>query len=385
MTYHDIIHTIIQYRTQIIKVTTLTTIFLFLILFFIYPISYRSNVTILPPEKNTSMGGLSSLISGQDFSSILTGGMSNANTQLYAEILRSRSVSVYVVKKLNLQDYYDEVNIYKAAQKLSNDIDIEITKEGILKLNVEVKTKYIPMIFDDMEQKKNLSAQLSNTFIEALDKINREKLSSKAKKARIYIESQLEATKIQLDSVENALMEFQKKNKTISLPEQLKAAIEAAAEIKTEMVKTEVELGIIQSNLREDDRTVLAVKKKIEQLKEQYSKMELGNDDYLVAFKEVPELAHTLARLLRDVKIQNEVYMILQQQYYQEKIQENRDLPTVEILDEAIPPLKASSPRTIFSSLIGGIFSFMLMSLFYLIKERKNFELKEMNKEKVGV
>ena len=244
MTYHDIIHTLLQYKKHIIKVTILTTIFLFLILFFIYPISYKSNVTILPPDKNTSMGGLSSLLSGQDFSSLLSGGMSNANSQLYAEILKSRSASVYVVKKLNLKDYYDEVNIYKAAEKLNDDINIEITKEGIVKLNVEVKTKYIPMIFDDREMKKNLAAQLSNTFIEALDKINREKLSSKAKRARVYIESQLATTKIQLDSVENALMEFQKKNKTISLSEQLKAAIESAAKIKTEIVKAEVELGL---------------------------------------------------------------------------------------------------------------------------------------------
>ena len=69
---------------------------------------------------------------------------------------------------------------------------------------------------------------------------------------------------------------------------------------------------------------------------------------------------------------QNEIYMILQQQYYQEKIQENRDLPTVEILDEAIPPLKAYSPRVIFSSVLGGIFTLMLVSLFFIIKE-KNF------------
>ncbi|MFZ1280718.1 MAG: GNVR domain-containing protein [Ignavibacteriaceae bacterium] len=376
MTYHDFIYTILLYRIQIIKVTILTTIFLFLILFFIYPVSYRSTVTILPPEKNTSMGGLSSLLSGQDFSSLLNGGMSSANTQLYAEILRSRSVSVYVAKKLNLRDYYGEGNIYKVAQKLSEAIDIEITKEGILKLNVEVKTKYIPMLLDDKEEKKNFSARLSNTFIEALDEINKEKLSSKAKKARIYIETQLATTKIQLDSVEQALMEFQKKNKTISLPEQLKAAIESAAEIKTEIVKAEVELGLIRSNVREDDKTVIAVRKKIEQLKEQYNKMELGNDDYLVAFKKVPELAHTLARLLRNVKIQNEVYLILQQQYFQEKIQENRDLPTVEILDEAIPPLTSTSPRIVMVSVVGCIFAFILTSLVFIIKEGTKFKLK---------
>lgn len=376
MTYHDIIHTIIVYKNQIIKVTVMTTVFLFLILFFIYPISYRATVTVLPPEKNSSMGGLSTLLSGTGFSDLLTGGMSSATSQLYAEILRSRSASVFVLEKLDIQNEYDEKDIYKAAQKLSGDLEIEINKEGLIKLNVEVKTKFIPMLFDERESKQKLSAKLSNTFVEALDKINRDKLSSKAKRARIYIESQLQQTKALMDSVESALMEFQKKNKAISLPEQLKAAIEAAAELKTEMIKSEVELGLAQANFREDDKTVIALKKKIEQLREQYNKMEIGDQDYLLAFKEVPELARTLAKLLRDVKIQNEVYLILQQQYYKEKIQENRDLPTVEILDEAIPPLRASSPRVFFSSFVGGIFTFLLMSFVFIIKEKKNYELR---------
>jgi len=271
-----------------------------------------------------------------------------------------------------LKDYFDEKNVFIAAQKLSESVDIDITKEGILRLNVEIKTNYVPMLLDDKEQKKKLSAEVSNTFIEALDFINKEKLSSKAKNARIYIESQLASTKLQLDSVENALMEFQKNNKTISLPDQIKVAIDAAAQIKTEIVKSEVQLGLYRSNFNADDKTLLAVKKKIQQLNEQYNKLELGNDDYFVAFKEVPTLAKALTKILREVKIQNEIYMILQQQYYQEKIQENRDLPTVEILDEAIPPLKAYSPRVIFSSVLGGIFTLMLVSLFFIIKE-KNF------------
>ncbi len=372
MTWHEMINVIIFNRVSIIKITFLTIILVFIILFFIYPISYRSTVTVLPPEKSSSISGLGSLLAGQDLSSIVSGGMSNANSQLYAEILRSRSASVYVVNKLKLKDYFDEKNVFIAAQKLSESVDIDITKEGILRLNVEIKTNYVPMLLDDKEQKKKLSAEVSNTFIEALDFINKEKLSSKAKNARIYIESQLASTKLQLDSVENALMEFQKNNKTISLPDQIKVAIDAAAQIKTEIVKSEVQLGLYRSNFNADDKTLLAVKKKIQQLNEQYNKLELGNDDYFVAFKEVPTLAKALTKILREVKIQNEIYMILQQQYYQEKIQENRDLPTVEILDEAIPPLKAYSPRVIFSSVLGGIFTLMLVSLFFIIKE-KNF------------
>jgi uncharacterized protein involved in exopolysaccharide biosynthesis len=65
--------------------------------------------------------------------------------------------------------------------------------------------------------------------------------------------------------------------------------------------------------------------------------------------------------------------MLLQQQYYKERIQENRDLPTVEVLDKAIVPLRKSSPKTVFATVTGGIFIFLLMSLFVVFSEQKKY------------
>lgn len=371
MSYHEILHIILINIKSILKITVISTFILFLILLFIYPHSYKAQVVVLPPEKSSSMGGLGSLLSGNDFSDLLPGGISNASSQLYIEILKSRTASLYVLKKLNLQNEYDKKNIYNAAKKLSDNLEIDLTKEGLIKLSVEVKTNPVPLIFDNDDDKKKLSADLSNTFIEALDKINREKLVSKSRRARIFIEEQLQQTKIKLDSVESALTEFQKKHKTISLPDQIKSAIETAANLKTEIAKTEVELGLLRYNVNESDRAYISLKKKLEQLNAQYAKIELGNEDYFVAFKDVPELGRELSVLMREVKIQNEVYMLLQQQYYKEKIQENRDLPTVEILDEAVPPTVKAAPRTITSTIAGGIFIFLLVSLVFVFMDRK--------------
>lgn len=371
MSYHEILHIILINIKSILKITVISTFILFLILLFIYPHSYKAQVVVLPPEKSASMSGLGSLLSGNDFSDLLPGGISNASSQLYIEILKSRSASLYVLKKLNLQNEYDKKNIYNAAKKLSDNLEIDLTKEGLIKLSVEVKTNPVPLIFDNDDDKKKLSADLSNTFIEALDKINREKLVSKSRRARIFIEEQLQQTKIKLDSVESALTEFQKKHKTISLPDQIKSAIETAANLKTEIAKTEVELGLLRYNVNESDRAYISLKKKLEQLNAQYAKIELGNEDYFVAFKDVPELGRELSVLMREVKIQNEVYMLLQQQYYKEKIQENRDLPTVEILDEAVPPTVKAAPRTITSTIAGGIFIFLLVSLVFVFMDRK--------------
>ena len=371
MTWHEILNIVLLNIKYILKITAVATIILVVILLAIYPRTYKAMVVVLPPEKNSSMGGLSSLLSGNDYTSFLTNGVTNTNSQLYIEILKSRSASVYVLNKLNLQNEYDKKDIYNAAKKLSDDLEIDISKEGIIRLSVDVKTNLFPLIFDDIEYRKKLSANLSNTFIEALDKINREKLVSKSRRARIFIEDQLRQTKMKLDSVETSLTEFQEKYKTISLPDQIKSAIETAALLKTEITKTEIDLGLIKTDAGESSRLYNSLNQKLQELKEQYSKFETGSEDYFLAFKDVPELGKRLSVLMREVKIQNEVYMLLQQQYFKERIQENRDLPTIEVLDEAVPPNTKDSPRTLSSTIFGMIFLFLLTSFVFVYTEKK--------------
>lgn len=377
MTFHQILNTILINLRAILKITILSAVIIFIYLLFISPVSYRAPVTILPPAEQESMSGLGSLLSGADFSSLLPLSLTQGSSQLFMEILKSRSAAEYVVKKHNLIEYYDVDNLFEASNRLREDASLDLSKEGIITLSVDMSTGFVPIIFSDRDSVKKFAAEISNSYVEALDKINREKISFKAKRAREYIENQLTVTKSQLDSAEYNLMNFQKNNKAISLPEQLTAAIEGSAQIKSEIVKTEIEIGLLEPNLREDNKVLVALRNKLSELKKEYDKFEIGTDDYLLAFADVPELGMELARLIRDVKIQSEVYLLLQQQYYRERIQENRDLPTVEILDEAIPPLKASSPRTIYSTIVSALFIFLLLSLYFILKEKRTLMTRE--------
>jgi len=371
MTLHDIIHVLIINWKVIIKLTIGTGFVLLLYFFLISPLTYNAPVTILPPAETDQISGLGSLLSGSGVTDFLTGKLAPGNSQLFMEILKSRSAAEYVVKKYNLKDYFDADNDYEAAKELQKRINLDLTKEGIITLSVDVTTSFIPIIFSNKDSVKYLSAELSNSYVEALDKINREKVSYRAKKAREYIEQQIVQTKIELDSAETKLMEFQKGNRTISLPEQITAAIESASKLKAEIVNTEIEIGLLEPNLRADNKSLIALRTKLDELQKEYKKFDIESDDYIVAFSNVPELGMQLAKLLRVVKIKNEVYLLLQQQYYRERIQENRDVPTIDILDEAIAPKKQTSPRTIYSTVVGSIFAFLIVSLFFVIKEKK--------------
>lgn len=371
MSYHELLNIIINNGKRFAKITFLSIIIIYLFLTFFYPLTYNSTASILPPEGKKGLG-LGNLLAGQEDLSGLLDGASNASSQLYMEILKSRNAALYVVKKHNLKKYFNTSTDFAAAQRLSNRLNLNLTKEGIITISVEVNSSFMPLVFDNLDSLKKFSAALSNSYVEALDLINREKISSKAKRAREYIEKELLNTKGHLDSVETLLSSFQKTNKTVSLPEQIKASIESAAQLKTEIVKAEIDLNTAQNNLKEGNPALQGIRDKLQTLKNEYNKFNMGNEDYLLTFKDVPDIGKQLASLMREVKVQNELYVLLQQQYYKEKIQENRDIPTIEVLDEAIPPLSPSSPRTVFSSILGGLFVLFVLISVQLINEKKS-------------
>lgn len=358
-------------KFQIAGLTVIGSVLLFLWFWLAAPISYIAPVSILPPD-NSKAGSFSSLLQGGDLSMLLSGS-SGVNSQLYAQILKSRTVSLYVVDKNNLINYFGAETPNEAAEKLEKILYIDVTKEGILKLHVEVKTGYFSRFSEERDSMKRLSRDISLAYLESLDKINQEKLSSRAGKVRKYIEQELHKTKSSLDSAELALMEFQQKNRTLSVPDQIKATMETLVKVKAEIISTEIQIGLLEQNFTPTHSAVVSAKSKLEELKQQYSKLENSSSDIFVSFKSAPELGYQLTNLMRNVKILNEVYIVLQQQYYKELVQENRDVPTLDILDMPQLPEKEIAPRVLMNTAMGSVFLLITIVLLFYISEMKMF------------
>src|SRR5439155_10877049 len=71
------------------------------------------------------------------------------------------------------------------------------------------------------------------------------------------------------------------------------------------------------------------------------------------------------AGLIREVKLLETLTGYLRQQLEQERISEQRDLPTFQVLDPAIVPDRRSSPSRL-SMLFLGMMSGFILSLIYL-------------------
>jgi uncharacterized protein involved in exopolysaccharide biosynthesis len=82
-----------------------------------------------------------------------------------------------------------------------------------------------------------------------------------------------------------------------------------------------------------------------------------------------PLLQLELERMMRDVEIQTQVFITLQQQYELARIEEVKETPSVVILDKAISSIRKDSPRTILIIFLFVILGFFVSSSYSLFNK----------------
>jgi uncharacterized protein involved in exopolysaccharide biosynthesis len=174
----------------------------------------------------------------------------------------------------------------------------------------------------------------------------------------------------------------------VSIDAQARAAIEGAASIKGEIIAAQIELEVLKQFGTERQNEAVMLKSKIVELQKQLAKIESGdsvnespNDNVYITFKELPALGMELARLMRAAKIQEEVFKLITTQYEIAKIEEAKDLTTVQVLDRAVPPDRKIRPKRRLIVIIATVAGFFLAAFLAFFMEFVN-RIKSQNPER---
>ncbi len=342
---------------------------------FVMPNTFSTTISILPPEKSQQnplaslLGGGGNSISTFDFADV----GENHSSDFYLDMLKSRTLAESL-----LVDFPDIRRYF--AQSGKTDIDqsevllrcasYEIERDGLVKATVESNTGYAP---SEAEQKEaaTRAANIANALSFELDKISRVKGISRAHNSRVFVESQLQATNTQLDTLYNRMTAFQKEYKIIALDKQVESEIGTAADLLSQIKELELRRSYILHNQSSSSLEVKQIETRIAELRSQYNAMNYGGDtsEYYIPFPKVPELQKQYAGMVRDLKALEQVDMYLQNQYYQDRVQEERDLPIVQVLDNAPIPEQRSSPKRKVMAITAFLISGLLACLWVLIAE----------------
>lgn len=281
--------------------------------------------------------------------------MPTTPTDVFVSILKSRVMADDVITKFNLMDRYRENTMVETRKELEDHLRITVTKEKVIKVAVE-------------DNDPHIAADMANFYVANLDRLNRTVTVSKAGQNRAFIERRLGETVESMAKAEEALRDFQAKNKTVAVEAQAKVMIEASAILQGQITAQEVQLQVMGSYLSPNNPDLARIRSNVEELKKQLAIMGSGKDgkglvlgDRLhPAMTNVPDLALQFGRLFRQVKVQETLFTLLTSQHEQAKIAEARDTPTVQVLDTAVPADKRSRPRLLLNLAVAGLLSLMI-------------------------
>lgn len=375
-TYRFLFHAVWQRRGFVAALVASVTV-LMLVYVLVMPQTFTSTVSLLPPQQEKNSMGLGSLLQGAsalpmfDIGSSL--GFGGRQSDIFAEILKSQSVAESLIVTHDLARWFgvpSDLPYRHAVKPLGESTEIEVNKNGLIRVSVTLGTGFFPSA-EEIDSVKNFTATVTNDYVRWLDHINREKLISSARNSRVFVEQEIARTEAELDSAYKRLVAFQRTNKSVYLEKQMEAALTGAAALKEKLMEARVELGVKRQDFAERSRVIEQLQAEIDAMAKQYATLSTGDggsgDDFELPFARVPEVAREMAGHLRDVKTLEQVILYLSQQYYQDRVQEARDTPTVQVLDAAAPAIQRTAPKRASWMLMSVLFSLVLAVLYVML------------------
>ncbi|MBM4134068.1 MAG: hypothetical protein FJ245_09900 [Nitrospira sp.] len=344
---------------------------------------YEAKATLLPAKEDSLSGGGFSFGGGSSSKDSKGGGSGGSAmvmdalgsrgptiTDTLNVILSSRSVAERVVDQLNLTAYYGVNDKIVASIILQGEIKVKTTLFKSLELTV-------------MSKDPKVAADIANAYFMVLDRMYKEFAVASAKRNHQFIEARLEEKKHKLMEAENVLKEFQTENRILTpAGEQAEAAAGAAASLHGEIVGHQVELAALREYATPSHPHINQLEVQISELQRQLDFLEQNqvrgvggkrmkrlplSKQVFPRYEETPALMLEMLRLTRIVKIEEAVYGMLLGMLETAKIAETKDLPTIQVMDAAIPPLSKSRPKTLQNVQIAAALSLVLGILLALL------------------
>lgn len=353
----DYILVIAKYKTMVLFITVAAVV-IASVYAFMLPDVYSAKTMVFPGEEDKGMvgamvaqlGGVAGAVGG-------LGG--NSKAELYVTMLKSETVKDSIIDRFKL------MQLYKADYRADayNALDAKTT------ISLGKKDGVITITMDEADPK--LAAAIANEYVEQLGKLASQLNMSKASDNTVFLEKRVAEARTNLRHAEDALKEFQTKNKAISVTDQAKATVEGVAQLRAQLALIEVELGALRARFTESSQEVKLAKENAANLQHQIAKLE-GNgtgSSTIPSVGAMPQIGNEYLRLMREFKIQEALVEMLTKQLELSKYSQAKDVSPFQVLQRAKVPEFRSKPMRRKIVKIAAVFSFIFSVSFALFLE----------------
>lgn len=367
----DYLVILVKWKKFILLTCFFTAIITYLTIYFLIDEKYDA-VAVIIPSQQQSMSNLAAML--QDFPvDVGTMGFSNTEMSMYNTIIYSRTVLQKAIDKFNLYEFYDldrndSKNRDKVFEILRNDIQAKETENLAYEISFRAKDPV-------------LAAELTNYLIELLNERIIQLKIQKSRENKEFLSKRVNEIRKNLKIAEDSMKLFQDKS-GFMVDEQVKEILAAYTELETNLIRKEIEKSVLEETENKDSPRLEQVEIQVNEYKRKLEKIKKDGlpNSPLLSLESLPQNAVNYFRILRDIEINSKLLEFTLPLYEQAKIDEQKKVPILQVVDYAVPPaIKSFPPRTVLTLIV--TFGVFLILIFYiLLKENPTFSNSEQYK-----
>jgi len=316
---------------------------------------YKAKAVVLAPESASSSINPIDILGDLGLGPMSGGG---ENVFRYLAILKSRTIKELMLDRFNLKEHYNSKFDEIAIKKLEKNLNFEVGDE----FQVEISM---------LDKDQDLVAEMVNFIVKSLDSLNIELSISNARNNRQFMEKRIATIVDSLELVSKNLVQFMQKNDILSLEDQVTVGVQQAALLRSQIIQKEVEYEIAQKSFNLNNSFVKQKKAELNSLNQKYSELinNTTESKLIPKFSNIPGLQLQLIKLQRQVEYYVKIIEYLGPLYEQQKYEEAKNIPTLQVLDYAIRPELKAKPKRATIVILVFLLSAILAISYVVIRE----------------
>jgi capsule polysaccharide export protein KpsE/RkpR len=258
-------------------------------------------------------------------------------SDMYVSLLTSRTVEDAMIQRFGLMQEYHEKRLSDGRKELERRTSASVgTKDGLIHLSVE-----------DHDAKR--AADLANGYVEEFRKLSASLAISEAARRRLFFEQQLQQAKQNLSAAEDAMTKIQQSTGVLQIDSQARSLIESAAVLRAQVMAKQVQIEAMRSFATDDNPALVLAKQQLTALQSQLEHVASSQNDtgsgINLSKGRVTQSGMEYLRAYRELKYQETVFELLSKELEVAKLDEAREGSIVQVVDNAVPPDRKSSPH----------------------------------------
>lgn len=353
-------------RRKLILIITILAAIIAIVYAMLAPFYWKSSATIIPVSEDESMAGFNT-----NLLSMVGGGLIQTQKGEQAvdfiTVMKSRTFRERVIKEFDLIEYFEISKPHDHALELA----LEKLQTSMMRIIFDPESYIISISAETKD--KQMSVAVVNYYLEQLEKYNQKNRLTQGKLKREFLESQVNMHLSDMDSLAVAMRDFQVENKSVALDQQTEAMVTMYAEMVSQFMQSEVELELAKAQYSESSPLVSELQARYDILAQKVKDLEDSNTkltpDYLIQIDKLPDLSMQLALLMMNIEIKKTVLEYLYPQYELAKLEEHKDLPSFEIIDQPREAGMRSKPRRAILVVVITMAAFIFSVVIALVVE----------------